>query len=151
MGPGAAAPATRAVVDEALRLYPPAWAISRRSSAPDLIGGREVPAGTLAIISPWVLHRHPRLWEDPLAFRPGRFADGADHRGAYIPFGAGPRLCIGREFALAEMVVVLTRLLARYRFDTAPGWTRPFAEARVALHPRGGMPLLVGGRAGTGP
>ena len=150
MGAGAAAPVTRAVVDEALRLYPPAWAISRRSVGPDLIGGREVPAGTLAIISPWVLHRHPRLWEDPLAFRPSRFHDGADHRGAYIPFGAGPRLCIGREFALAEMVVVLTRLLARHRFETPPGWTRPFAEARVALHPRGGMPLLVGGRAGTG-
>lgn len=149
MSAGAAAPVTRAVVDEALRLYPPAWAISRRSSAPDLIGGREVPAGTLAIISPWVLHRHPRLWDDPLAFRPSRFHDAADHRGAYIPFGAGPRLCIGREFALAEMVVVLTRLLARYRFDTPPGWTRPFAEARVALHPRGGMPLLVGVRAGT--
>ena len=146
IGAGSAAPATRAVVDEALRLYPPAWAISRRSSAPDVIGGRQVPAGTLAIISPWVLHRHPRLWDEPLAFRPSRFHGGADHRGAYLPFGAGPRLCIGREFALAEMVVVLTRLLARYRFDTPPGWTRPFAEARVALHPRGGMPLLVSRR-----
>ncbi|MFC7489861.1 MULTISPECIES: cytochrome P450 [unclassified Knoellia] len=149
MGADAAAPVTRAVVDEALRLFPPAWAISRRSSLPDLIGGREVPAGTLAIISPYVLHRHPRLWDDPLAFRPSRFHDGIEQRGAYLPFGAGPRLCIGREFALAEMVVVLTRLLAGHQFTTPPGWTRPFAEARVALHPRGGMTLLVGGRGRT--
>ncbi|GGB74459.1 cytochrome P450 [Knoellia flava TL1] len=149
VGAGAAAPLTRAVVDEALRLYPPAWAISRRAAAADAIGGRDVPAGTLAIISPWVVHRHPGLWEAPLDFRPERFAAGRDHRGAYLPFGAGPRLCIGREFALAEMVVVLTRVLADFRFDTPPGWSRPFAEARVALHPRGGMRLVVTSRVGS--
>ena len=108
-----------------------------------------MPSGALAIISPWVVHRHPGLWESPLEFRPERFTGDADHRGSYLPFGAGPRLCIGREFALAEMVVVLTRVLARYRFDTPAGWERPFAEARVALHPRGGMPLVVTSRAGS--
>ncbi len=138
-------PWTRAVVDEALRLFPPAWALSRRTTRPDVLGGREVPAGTLVIVSPWVLHRRPGLWSDPEAFRPERFlgADGPAARGAYLPFGQGPRLCIGRELALAEMVLVLGRLLPGHRLDVTPGWRRPHAEARVAVHPRGGMPLVL--------
>jgi cytochrome P450 len=135
-------PWTRAVVDEALRLYPPAWAISRRSLTYDVVGGRPVPAGTLAIISPWLVHRRPDLWPDPEAFRPERFVDGTARTG-YLPFGQGPRLCIGREFALGEMVVVLAELLREHRIDVPPGWTRPVAEAKVAVHPRGGMPLVV--------
>jgi cytochrome P450 len=135
-------PWTRAVVDEALRLYPPAWAISRRSHRDDVVGGRPVPAGTLAIISPWLVHRRPDLWSDPEAFRPERFVDGTARTG-YLPFGQGPRLCIGREFALGEMVVVLAELLREHRIDVPPGWTRPVAEAKVAVHPRGGMPLVV--------
>jgi cytochrome P450 len=143
-------PWTRAVVDEALRLYPPAWAISRRSHRDDELGGRQVPAGTLAIISPWLVHRRPDLWPEPEAFRPERFLDGTARTG-YLPFGQGPRLCIGREFALGEMVVVLAELLREHRIDVPggrDGWTRPVAEAKVAVHPRGGMPLLVR-RTGT--
>lgn len=135
-------PWTRAVVDEALRLYPPAWAISRRSHRDDVVGGRPVPAGTLAIISPWLVHRRPDLWPDPESFRPERFVDGTARTG-YLPFGQGPRLCIGREFALGEMVVVLAELLRDHRIDVPTGWTRPVAEAKVAVHPRGGMPLVV--------
>ena len=143
-------PRTRAAVDEALRLYPPAWALSRRASRPDVIGGRPVPAGTLAIISPWVLHRSSRTWADPLAFDPERFLGaGTQGRGGYLPFGQGPRLCIGRELALGEMVVVLSRLLTRYRFDVPPSWSRPTPQARVAVHPRGGMPLVVSSLAGA--
>jgi cytochrome P450 len=143
-------PWTRAVVDEALRLYPPAWAVSRRSHRDDEVGGRQVPAGTLAIISPWLVHRRPDLWPDPEAFRPERFLDGTARTG-YLPFGQGPRLCIGREFALGEMVVVLAELLREHRIDVPGGpggWTRPVAEAKVAVHPRGGMPLVVR-RTGT--
>ena len=143
-------PWTRAVVDEALRLYPPAWAISRRSHRDDDVGGRHVPAGTLAIISPWLVHRRPDLWPEPEAFRPERFLDGTARTG-YLPFGQGPRLCIGREFALGEMVVVLAELLREHRIDVPGGpggWTRPVAEAKVAVHPRGGMPLVVR-RTGT--
>ncbi|WP_457186588.1 cytochrome P450 [Nocardioides sp. P5_E3] len=143
-------PWTRAVVDEALRLYPPAWAISRRSHRDDEVGGRQVPAGTLAIISPWLVHRRPDLWPEPEAFRPERFLDGTARTG-YLPFGQGPRLCIGREFALGEMVVVLAELLREHRIDVPGGpggWTRPVAEAKVAVHPRGGMPLVVR-RTGT--
>jgi cytochrome P450 len=136
-------PWTRAVVDEALRLYPPAWALSRRSHAADVIGDLDVPAGTLVIVSPWLLHRRADSWPDPLAFLPDRFLDSDAGRSAYLPFGQGPRLCIGREFALGEMVVLLSRLLASYRVDLPPGWTRPVAQAQVAVHPRGGMPLVL--------
>ncbi|WP_457208935.1 cytochrome P450, partial [Nocardioides sp. P5_C9_2] len=142
-------PWTRSVVDEALRLFPPAWALSRRSLEADVIGGREVPAGTLAIISPWLMHRRADPWTDPLAFRPERFLDGGAGRTGYLPFGQGPRLCIGREFALGEMVLVLSELLRDHRLDVPPGWTRPVAQAQVAVHPRGGMPLVVTRTAGV--
>jgi cytochrome P450 len=146
-------PWTRAVVDEALRLYPPAWALSRRAQQRDVIGGREVPAGTLVIISPWLLHRRSDAWPDPLAFRPERFLDVGARRSAYLPFGQGPRLCIGREFALGEMVVVLSRLLEEHRVSIPPGppgWSRPATQADVAVHPRGGMPLVVDRVTGAG-
>jgi cytochrome P450 len=136
-------PWTRAVVDEALRLYPPAWALSRRSLGPDVVGGVEVPAGTMVIISPWLTHRRPGSWPSPLAFRPERFLEPDARRSAYLPFGLGPRLCIGREFALGEMVIVLSRLLASYRLDVPPGWRRPAAQTQVAVHPLGGMPLVL--------
>ena len=141
-------PWTRAVVDEALRLFPPAWAVSRRSSQPDTIGGRAVPAGTLVVVSPWLLHRRGDVWPDPLTFRPERFLEEGAGRSGYLPFGQGPRLCIGREFALGEMVVVLSRLLGTYRVGLPDGWSRPTPQAQVAVHPRGGMPLLVTPLAG---
>jgi cytochrome P450 len=136
-------PWTRAVIDEALRLFPPAWALSRRSRRADIIGGRAVPAGTMVIISPWLAHRRGDSWPDPLAFRPERFLGADVRRPEYLPFGQGPRLCIGREFALGEMVVVLSRLLPTYRIGVPQDWSRPAAQAQVAVHPRGGMPLLV--------
>ena len=142
-------PWTRSVIDEALRLFPPAWALSRRSHQTDVIGGHEVPAGTLVIVSPWLLHRRADPWADPLAFRPERFLDAGAGRSGYLPFGQGPRLCIGRELALGEMVVVLSRLLAKHRIGLPRGWARPAAQARVAVHPRGGMPLVVTGSNGA--
>lgn len=144
-------PWTRAVVDEALRLYPPAWAVSRRTHRADRVGGVDVPAGTMAIISPWLVHRRPESWDEPDAFRPERFLDAAGgNRADYLPFGLGPRLCIGREFALGEMMVVLGRLLSSFRVDVPAGWARPAPRALVALHPQGGMPLLLTPLA-TGP
>jgi cytochrome P450 len=136
-------PWTRAVIDEALRLYPPAWVLSRRSHRADVIGGVEVPSGTLAIVSPWLVHRRLDSWPDPLTFRPERFLDAGTGRSDYLPFGQGPRLCIGREFALGEMAVVLSRLLSTHRVALPQDWTRPAAQAQVAVHPRGGMALLV--------
>lgn len=132
-------PLTRSVIDESLRLYPPAWAISRRAAEADRIGDLDVPAGTLAIVSPWVVHRRPELWPEPTVFRPERFDGGRVEPGSYLPFGLGPRLCIGREFALGEMVLVLDELLRRYRVRPAPGRPDPTPRARVAVHPQGGM------------
>jgi cytochrome P450 len=142
-------PWTRAVIDEALRLYPPAWALSRCSHRADVIAGRAVPAGTIVIISPWLLHRGIASWPDPLSFRPERFLGAGAGRSDYLPFGQGPRLCIGRAFALGEMVLVLSQLLAAYQVDLPEGWSRPAAQAQVAVHPRGGMPLLVTHARGT--
>ena len=140
-----AVPWTRAVVDESLRLYPPAWVVSRRSSRADVLSGREVPAGTTAIVSPWLLHRREQSFTQPEEFRPERFLGGTPTtaRSDYVPFGLGPRLCIGRDFAIGEMVVVLGELLSIHRVSTPRPWTRPDPQTLVAVHPRGGMPLHV--------
>lgn len=114
-------PAIRAHVDEALRLYPPAFLIVRQAQAADSILGHAVAAGTTITISPWVLHRHHTRWHAPDAFDPDRFAPGAPvpERYAYMPFGAGPRICVGAQFALTEAVLVLARLLKRFRISLA--------------------------------
>lgn len=145
VGTTGAVPWSRAVVDESLRLYPPAWVVSRRSTAPDVLAGRRVPVGTTAIISPWVLHRTAASWPVPAAFRPDRFLNGTvtAARSDYLPFGLGPRLCIGRDFALGEMVVVLGELLRAHRVSCPTGWARPQPQALLAVHPRGGMALVV--------
>jgi len=130
-------PRLRNVLLEALRLYPPLPHLIRDAVGPDLIAGETIAAGTQVWISPWVLHRHRRFWNDPTAFMPDRFAGKAApwiQMPAYIPFGAGPRICIGLSFALTEAQVVLASLLARYRIG--------LPDARVV------MPL---GRATTEP
>ncbi len=142
-GTPAVLPWTRAVIDESLRLYPPAWVISRKSRQPDVIGGLDVPAGTVAIISPWVLHRRPDAWPSAERFHPQRFLDDPAPRSNYLPFGAGPRLCIGRDFALGEMTIVLSRILTRYRVEVPRHWSRPSPQADVAVRPSGGMPLQL--------
>lgn len=154
---------TRAVVDEALRLYPPAWVVTRRAREDDVLGDLAVPAGTLVIMSPWLLHRRPSAWPDPLRFDPERFlpaAGGSEAarytaRGEYLPFGAGPRLCIGRDMALVEAVLVLAGLLRNRRVER-PGAGHARAvragagvrsdvqvDALVTLRPRGGLPLRL--------
>jgi unspecific monooxygenase len=114
-------PYTRAVVNETLRLYPPAAAIARGSVATDHVAGTTIPGGSLIMISPWVLHRHANLWSDPEAFDPSRFLDDKPlaHRFAYMPFGAGPRICVGAQFALAEAGLVLAMLVQRFEFTLA--------------------------------
>ncbi|MCI2239815.1 cytochrome P450 [Paenibacillus sp. TRM 82003] len=131
----------RAVVDEALRLYPPAWVITRRALADDVLAGVPVPAGTLVVVSTWALHRHPQVWPSPEQFRPERFLD-APRRDAYVPFGAGPRQCIGRDLALVEEVLVLAALLRDRAVRPVPG-RRAQVEALVSLRPRGGLELFV--------
>jgi len=114
-----ALPYTRQVIDEALRLYPPGWLLSRRTINADVLGGYEVPAGTDVLLSPYLLHRHPEFWQEPDAFRPERFApehEAERPRFAYMPFAAGPRHCIGETFALYEMLLHLYKVARRYRF-----------------------------------
>ena len=136
---------TRAVMDEALRLYPPVWLITRRAVCDDSIGGIAIPAGSLLIISPWLLHRRGRAWPQADRFDPDRFldrrGDALGRSGDYLPFGAGPRLCIGRDFALVETVLVLATLLREHRVLPAAGTLPPQVHAAVTLRPR--APLFV--------
>lgn len=107
----------RAVVDETLRLYPPAWVITRKLTVDVALTDVVLPAGSLVIMSPWIVQRHPTVWERPDEFVPTRFA-GVDARAqvGYLPFGLGPRICIGRDFALTEATLVLALLAQRFRF-----------------------------------
>src|SRR5215467_6507299 len=112
---------TRAVVDESLRLYPPAFVIVRQAIENDLADNVPVKKGSLVLIAPWVLHRHRRFWSAPERFEPARFLPGAPQpsRFVYMPFGAGPRTCIGSPFALTELVLVVARLVRGFRVGLA--------------------------------
>ncbi len=125
--------------EEALRLYPPAAALSRQAIADDEILGVAIPAGTVVSIAPYVLHRRPNLWINPDAFDPSRFL-GAERdridRFAYIPFGAGPRVCIGMPFALQEATIILANLLRSFRFDLVEGQKVASAAAGHAASAR---------------
>jgi cytochrome P450 len=117
-----ALPETRAHVDETMRLYPPAYLMVREAIAADrLPGGLEIAPRTIVSIAPWVLHRHRTLWDAPERFDPSRFlaTARAPDRFAYLPFGAGPRICVGATFALTEAVLVLARLLGGFRLAFA--------------------------------
>jgi len=138
---------TRAVIDEALRLYPPAFIIVRKSIAPDHVGGVPVPKGSMVSVAPWVLHRHVRLWKDPDIFDPSRFLGPQPkaNRFAYLPFGAGPRVCVGAQFALTEASLVLATLIQRFEVALADDipvlpvavvTTQPNRPAPFRLQPR---------------
>jgi cytochrome P450 len=138
-----ALPYTKNVCDEALRLYPPGWLLSRRTIAPDTLCGFPVPAGTDVLLCLYLLHRHPRYWKEPDAFRPERFdaAHEAERpRFAYMPFAAGPRHCIGETLALYEMYMHLYKVARRYRLTYVPD--RPLElEAQINLRTR--HPLMM--------
>lgn len=143
---------TRAVFDEALRLYPPAWLITRKALAFGELAGRKVPAGSLVIMSPWLLHRHPSLWSTPEEFRPSRFIDEDVDRSSFLPFGAGPRMCIGRDFAYLEGVLMLARLASRFQVSYPAGAGVPAMDPLVTIRPAGGLKLRITRRAeGGGP
>ncbi|ETR75150.1 cytochrome P450 [Afipia sp. P52-10] len=110
---------TRAVLDETLRLYPPAYLIAREALGPDTIAGTPIGARDVILISPWLLHRHEKRWDNPHAFIPQRFMPGAPvpDRFAYLPFGVGPRVCIGAQFALTEATLALAKIVATYRVE----------------------------------
>jgi cytochrome P450 len=135
----------RMVVDEAMRLFPPAWGFSRQALADDELGGYYLPRGCLAFVMPYVLHRLPAFWDDPDAFDPERFTperSATRSRYVYLPFGAGPRQCIGSHFALIEAQLILTTLAQSYRLQLVPGH-RVEPWPLITLRPRFGMPMIV--------
>lgn len=140
-----AMPLLKQVLEESLRLYPPAPRFDREATEDDQLGDLSVKAGDLVSIWPWVIHRHRALWDNPDRFDHTRFAPAAkaaQHRYQYIPFGAGPRVCVGMRFAMVEAALILSEWLTRYRVTLPPGF-RPDPVGAVTLRPRGGMPLLV--------
>jgi cytochrome P450 len=133
------------VLDEAMRLYPPAWIIDRNSTEDDEIDGCRIPKGGLILLSPYVTHRHPAFWPeaerfDPLRFEKTNVADRPRH--AYFPFSIGPRVCIGMGFALTEAIMVLATLIDR--FDVAPVEGHVLKlDPNVTLRPKNGLPMTV--------
>jgi cytochrome P450 len=137
-------PYTERVVREALRMYPPAYSFGREALEDDEILGWPVPAGTTLFVFPWVLHRHPRFYPDPLSFDPDRWTDAFRRelpRLAYLPFGSGPRMCIGREFARMELVLIVATIAQRFRLEW--GAERPTPMASITLRPTGGLEAFV--------
>jgi cytochrome P450 len=129
------------VIEETLRLYPPLSVLQRQPVAGDEIDGYEIPPGALVFVCTYATHRDPLLWPEPERFDPDRFLPAHSegrHRYAYLPFGAGPRLCIGNEFALMEAQLVLAMLLQRFRLE--PMADRPVeSELRLTLRPKDGV------------
>ena len=139
---------TGMVVSEAMRLYPPAYAIARQAARPTEIGGHAIAAGDILIAPAWVIHRDRRWFEDPEAFRPERWADGLAQRlprFAYFPFGGGPRQCIGNSFAQMEAVLLLATIAQSFRLSLVPG--HPVVPlARLTLRPEFGMKMVLSRR-----
>jgi cytochrome P450 len=133
------------VFKEALRLYPPIYLMGRRAISDVQVGAYTVPRGTLVVISPWSLHHRPEVWPDPERFDPSRFEPGSERgrdRLAFVPFGAGPRICIGNHFSLMEGPVVLATLLARADLELATS-ADVAPELSATMRPRGGVPMRV--------
>jgi len=134
-------PHVRQAIEESLRLYPPAWGFSRLSLGEDEIGGYQVPKGSIVFVIPFMVHRRPNLWPDPERFDPDRFTpehESVRPRFAYIPFGGGPRGCIGSQFAMVEAQLIVAAIAQRYRIELVPGQQiRP--EPLITLRPSPGI------------
>ena len=139
-------PFTKAVMEETMRLFPPVPFLSRQAIAEDRIGRIKIPRGSLVMVAPYVLHRHRTLWDDPAAFVPERFlgeARKAIPRFAYLPFGAGPRICIGQSFSVQEAVIVLAHIVRAVRLSVPAGHPPVTPLQRVTLRPKNGLRLDV--------
>ena len=143
-------PYTRRVVEEAMRLFPAAPGLStRRAKAPDEVCGHKVAKGTAVTVMPWVIHRHRRLWDDPERFDPDRFSPeraAGRPRFAYLPFGAGPRVCIGQVLAMNESILILAALAQRYSPRLAPG-AQVVPHANVTLQFKNGLKMILDRRS----
>ena len=134
---------TRRVIEETMRLYPPVWMIPRSVEQDDELGGYEIKAKSLMLISVYLTHRHPDFWERPLEFDPSRFAPEVTRpRFAYVPFGGGPHLCIGNAYAMLEARLVLATVVQRMHFELVPA-QKLEPEPMITLRPRYGVRLRV--------
>jgi cytochrome P450 len=136
---------TRAVIEEAMRLYPPVASMSRQASGHDDLAGSRIRKGTLVIVSQWLLHRHRLLWENPDCFDPRRFLPGSREkidRFAYLPFGAGPRVCIGASFSLQEAAIILAHVMRSLSFELKKNHV-VMPVQRITLRPKGGLPMIL--------
>jgi cytochrome P450 len=134
---------TSQTIEESMRLYPPAWVIERESIEDDVVCGYRIPKGSIVGLPPWVTHRLPRLWPNPEGFDPDRFSKDstqARHKHAYLPFGSGPRTCIGNAFAMMEMQIVLPMIVQRYRLELAPGFELVL-DPSITLRPKEAVPM----------
>ncbi|HVV20583.1 MAG TPA: cytochrome P450 [Pseudonocardiaceae bacterium] len=141
---------TRMVVDETLRIYSPAYQFMRRAREHDTIGDYAVPPGTNILLNSYLMHRHPDFWPDPERFMPERFSPeqvAARPKHAYLPFGAGHRICLGKHFALAELVLVLAGVARRHRLVLPDGAPEVWPEPLITLHPKGGVHLRLESRS----
>jgi cytochrome P450 len=132
-------------LEEVMRLYPPVWILPRIAQEEDEVGGYHVPAGADVLVCPYTLHRHPDFWDRPERFDPGRFegaSAGERPRYAYIPFGAGPRVCIGSSLGLMEATFVVAILARELELSTVPGHD-VVPEPMLSLRVRGGLPMTV--------
>jgi cytochrome P450 len=138
-------PYTNMVLQETMRLYPPVWILPRRALTDDEVGGYQVPAGADVLISPYTMHRHPRYWPDPERFDPERFDPDTPSdrpRYAHIPFGAGPRFCVGNHLGMIEATFIIASLMRDLRLEREPG-TEATPEPMMSLRLGGGLPMTV--------
>jgi cytochrome P450 len=136
---------TTMVVEESMRLYPPVWGLTRVAQQDDEVGGWHVPAGSDVMICPYTLHRHPGFWPSPERFDPERFGPGGAAnrpRYAYIPFGAGPRFCVGNHLGMMEAIFVIAVVTRELRLATVPGY-RVIPRPMLSLRVSGGLPMTV--------
>lgn len=135
---------TRAILDETMRLYPPVPILSREAQAEDTIRNRNIPAGSIMLIVPWLIHRHKKYWDKPDSFIPERFMPDAPKpiKFSYIPFSAGPRVCLGKNFGIVESVLTIAMLAQRFRMSMPKG-QKVEHECRLTLRPKGRLPMKV--------
>jgi cytochrome P450 len=132
-------------IEEVMRLYPPVWILPRAAQQEDEVGGYHIPSGADVLICPFTMHRHPDFWPDPLRFDPARFDPAASvdrPRYAYLPFGGGPRFCVGNHLGMMEAAFVTALLVRELTLTKEPGYeVRP--EPMLSLRVRGGLPMRV--------
>jgi cytochrome P450 len=137
------------VVKESMRILPSVWAYMREPLEDVRLGEHTIPKGRIAFISPYVTHHDPRFFPDPEAFRPERFSKEGERaipKGAYVPFAAGPRVCLGKSFALMEARLILATMVQRVKVELVPGYRMELLP-KISLRPKGGVPVFVRMRA----